>query len=248
MQLLTGGYSPRTFWLIWCDSKADGTVRMKEVIYKILVFYALTLLLGRLFFEMGDFMKKSKTLTLTIVGVMTALSSVIYMIFPEIPLVPGVEHLKMDFSDIPAILTGIILGPMPGIAVEVIKNLIHLFRTTTAGIGELMNIGVGSAIILSITFLNNILSKKTDKKLFAALPYFISAFITIGITVFAGWLFNAALTPIYFKIAGIPITAETIFAGVWGSTALNTIKAAFNLLPFYPVYLAAWRTFVKFGG
>ena len=71
---------------------------------------------------------------------MTAIATVIYMVFPEINIVPGVSHLKVDLSDFPAILTGVILGPLHGILVEVVKNIIHLTRTTTVGIGEIMNI------------------------------------------------------------------------------------------------------------
>ncbi len=190
-------------------------------------------------------MKKSNTVKITVVGIMTAISTVIYMIFPEIPLVPGVEYLKMDFSDIPAILTGVILGPIGGITVEIIKNIIHLFRTTTFGIGELMNVGICSSMILSFTLFLRLFSKIFKKNSLNPAPYFISAAVAIIITVLAGWFFNGILTPVYFKLAGIPVTTATVMAGVWGSTLLNTIKAAFNLLPFYPVYLAAHKTFTK---
>lgn len=191
-------------------------------------------------------MKRNKTFFLTVVGVMTAISTVIYMIFPEIPLVPGVEHLKMDFSDIPAILTGIVMGPLAGIAVEVIKNIIHLFRTSTAGIGELMNIGIGSAMIGTISICTSSFGRILKKKRLSPPSYFISAAIGIVVTILAGWILNGALTPIYFNIAGIPITSESIFAGVWGSTLLNAVKSALNLLPFYPVYFACERAFGRY--
>lgn len=191
-------------------------------------------------------MKKSKVFFLTFVGIMTAIATVIYMIFPEIPLVPGVEYLKVDFSDIPAILTGITLGPLAGIAVEVIKNIIHLFRTSTAGIGELMNIGIGSAMIFTVSFFNRLFGKTMNKNGLHPVTYFLSAAIGIAVTVLAGWILNAALTPVYFHIVGIPITAESVLAGVWGSTLLNTVKAAINLLPFYPVYLACDKAMIRY--
>ena len=49
---------------------------------------------------------------MALIGVMTALSTVIYMFFPEVPLVPGVDYLKIDFSDIPAILLGVVVNPV----------------------------------------------------------------------------------------------------------------------------------------
>mgnify|MGYP003307413730 CR=1 FL=1 len=68
----------------------------------------------------GKFRNK-KIFNLTVVGLMTAIATVIYMVFPEINIVPGVSHLKVDFSDFPAILTGVVFGPIQGILVEVIK-------------------------------------------------------------------------------------------------------------------------------
>lgn len=189
--------------------------------------------------------KNNKTLMLTVTSVMTALATVIYMIFPEIPLVPGVEHLKMDFSDIPAILTGFIVEPWWGFTVEVVKNIIHLTRTSTMGIGELINVGIGAAVIFSFAGFMKLFSRLFSKERMSAAVYFISAACVIACAVFAGWLLNGLLTPIYFKIMGIPVTAASVFAGVWGSTLLNTIKAAFNVLPFYPVYIAAVKAFSK---
>ena len=105
--------------------------------------------------------KNKKVFNLTIVGLMTAIATVIYMVFPEVPIVPGVDYMKVDFSDFPAILTGVIFGPVQGILVEVFKNIIHLTRTTTFGIGEIMNIVIGSSMILSMS-----LSVKLFKKIF----------------------------------------------------------------------------------
>ena len=47
--------------------------------------------------------KNKKVFNLTIVGLMTAIATVIYMVFPEVPIVPGVDYMKVDFSDFPAI-------------------------------------------------------------------------------------------------------------------------------------------------
>ncbi len=186
-------------------------------------------------------MKKSKTFVLCIVGIMSAMSTVIYLLFPEIPLVPGVEYLKIDFSDIPAVITALVVNPFAGVLVEIIKNAIHLFRTTTFGIGELMNTGIGAAMILTLTTFLKLFAKKLKKGIFNPLVYFLSAAISLAATILAGWLLNAALTPVFFAFMGIPITANGIIAGVVGSTLLNAVKAAVNLLPFYPIYFAVCK-------
>ena len=178
-------------------------------------------------------------LNMALIGVMTALSTVVYMFFPEIPLVPGVEYLKIDFSDIPAILLGVIVNPGAGIFVEVFKNLIHLLRTTTMGVGEVMNIGIGTVVILGMWGGLKLLSRRMDKHRLHPLPYFLSAAVTVVLAILAGWLLNAALTPVFYRFMGWPLTTELLMAGVWGSTALNAVKAGLNLFPFYPVFYAA---------
>ncbi len=189
--------------------------------------------------------KNKKVFNLTIVGLMTAIATVIYM-GPEIPIVPGVDYMKVDFSDFPAILTGVIFGPVQGILVEVFKNLIHLTRTTTFGIGEIMNIVIGSSMILSMSY-----SVKTFKKIFKSNKinlkiYFISSAITIIIAIVMGWIANLVFTPIFYNIMGIPLVTETYIAGVWGSTTLNSIKAIFNILPFFPIYFAIEKGVKKY--
>lgn len=190
--------------------------------------------------------KNKKVFNLTIVGLMTAIATVIYMVFPEVPIVPGVDYMKVDFSDFPAILTGVIFGPIQGILVEVFKNLIHLTRTTTFGIGEIMNIVIGSSMILSMSY-----SVKTFKKIFKSNKinlkiYFISSAITIIIAIVMGWIANLVFTPIFYNIMGIPLVTETYLAGVWGSTTLNSIKSAFNILPFFPIYFALEKGVKKY--
>ena len=51
-----------------------------------------------------------------------------------------------------------------------------------------------------------------------------------------GWIANLVFTPIFYNIMGIPLVTETYLAGVWGSTTLNSIKSAFNILPFFPIF------------
>ena len=190
--------------------------------------------------------RNSKTFQITVTAVMTAVATIIYMVFPEINIIPGVSYMKIDFSDFPAILTGIVFGPVQGILVEVIKNIIHLTRTTTMGIGEIMNVVMGTGIILSMWGFTKLFSKVFKEKKFSAKTYIISAIITIIITIMTGWLANMVFTPIFYKLMGIPFVTETYWAGVWGSTALNTVKAVFNVIPFYPVYSSVEKIAKKY--
>ena len=190
--------------------------------------------------------KNKKVFNLTIVGLMTAIATVIYMVFPEVPIVPGVSYMKVDFSDFPAILTGVIFGPVQGILVEVFKNVIHLTRTDTFGIGEIINVVIGSSMILSMSLLVKAFKKIFKSNKINLKIYFISSAITIVIAIVMGWIANLVFTPIFYNIMGIPLVTETYLAGVWGSTTLNSIKAAFNILPFFPIYFAIEKGVKKY--
>jgi riboflavin transporter FmnP len=190
--------------------------------------------------------RNQKIFKLTVAGLMTAIAIVIYMVFPELNIVPGVSHLKVDLSDFPAILTGVILGPVHGILIEVVKNIIHLTRTSTVGIGEIMNIILGSSMILSMWGFINIFKKVFKENKITFKTYILASAITIVVAIIVGWLANMIFTPIFYKVMGFPLVSETYWAGVWGSTTLNSIKALFNIVPFFPIYLVLEKAIKKY--
>lgn len=59
--------------------------------------------------------------------------------------------IKLDVSDVPAMIGAFAMGPMVGVAIELFKNILHiLFKgTTTGGVGELSNFIVGSMFVAS---------------------------------------------------------------------------------------------------
>ena len=79
--------------------------------------------------------------------------------FPLAFLMP--EFLKLDFSELPALICAFSAGPLWGAAVCLIKNLMHLTMTTTAGIGELANFLLGVAFVLPAGWLYRV--KRTKK-------------------------------------------------------------------------------------
>ena len=68
----------------------------------------------------------SKTRTMVIIAMMSAVATVIYFFDFNVPLMPG--FIKLDLSNIISLITGFSLGPVAGAAVCLIKNLIHLDR------------------------------------------------------------------------------------------------------------------------
>jgi riboflavin transporter FmnP len=95
---------------------------------------------------------------MAIVAIMSALSIVLMMFEFSVPLVPS--FLKFDISDFPALLTAFAIGPWAGVAVCLLKNLLHLFFTTTMGVGELANFIISAAFVF---FAGLIYSRKHTK-------------------------------------------------------------------------------------
>lgn len=58
------------------------------------------------------------------------------------------SFLQLDFSELPALIASFSLGPLSGVAVCLIKNLVHLLATSTGGVGELSNFLLGAAFVL----------------------------------------------------------------------------------------------------
>lgn len=82
--------------------------------------------------------------TITSVAILAAISFALASFEFPVPLSPS--FARMDISDFPALVGAMALGPWAGVAVEIVKNLLGLFSTSTGGIGELANFLMGSSL------------------------------------------------------------------------------------------------------
>lgn len=89
--------------------------------------------------------RRRSSMNIRAVAVTAMLSAVAYVLMFldfSIPfLIPN--FVKMDFSELPALLAAFALGPVWGVVVCLVKNLLHLMITSTAGAGELANFLLG---------------------------------------------------------------------------------------------------------
>lgn len=81
------------------------------------------------------------------VGILSAMSFVLFL-FPKFPLLAAFPWLDFDLSDIPALLASVTISPIAGLAVALIKNVLHLTVTSTATIGELSNFLINGTFVL----------------------------------------------------------------------------------------------------
>ncbi len=83
---------------------------------------------------------------IAMIAMLSAVGTVLMFFTIKLPFMPS--FLSLDFSDFPALLASFSLGPLSGVAVCFFKNLIHLFFTSTAGVGELSNFLLGTLFVL----------------------------------------------------------------------------------------------------
>ena len=83
---------------------------------------------------------------LTVTGILSALGAVLMVLEFPVPFMPS--FVKFDFSELPALLAAFSMGPVSGVAVCLVKNLIHLPFSTTGGVGELCNFLLGFCFVL----------------------------------------------------------------------------------------------------
>ena len=86
------------------------------------------------------------------VSVLATISMILMFFDMSVGFAPS--FLKLDFSDLPALIGAFAMGPMAGVLVQLVKNLLHLLveGTKTGGVGELSNFIVGSVLAYTAGF------------------------------------------------------------------------------------------------
>lgn len=88
-----------------------------------------------------------RTHRLVVIAMLSAVATVLMALDFPIPfLIP--PFVKMDFSELPALLAAFSLGPVSGAVVCLVKNLINLTMSSTHGVGELCNFLLGICFVI----------------------------------------------------------------------------------------------------
>ncbi len=98
---------------------------------------------------------------IAVTGMLSALATVLQYIEIPIPmLIPS--FIKYDFSDLPALIGAFAFGPVAGVVIELIKNLLHCLVSQSATVGELSNFILGAVFVFTAGTIYK--SKKTKKR------------------------------------------------------------------------------------
>ncbi|MDI9514501.1 MAG: ECF transporter S component [Clostridiaceae bacterium] len=193
-------------------------------------------------------MQKSKAKFIAKVGVLSALASAIMFIETPLPFMP--PFLKLDLSEIIVLLGAFALGPLAGVAIELVKNLVHLPFSITGGVGEFANFVVGCALVVPAA-----LVYKRNKTMKTAIKGLVIG--SLSMVVLASLINYFVMIPLYVEIFAkqFNITAEQSMQSIVQMSAeenqgIMDFKTLilFGIVPFniVKVIIVSLLTFVSY--
>lgn len=161
---------------------------------------------------------------LTRIAVLGALSAILFYI--EIPVI---AFYHLDISTLPALLGAFSMGPLPGLAILAIKDVLHMFSSSTMYVGELADFIMGAAFVLPASLIYR--KHKTRKN--ALIGMIVGTLCMIVVAVLVNW---QIVIPFYMSafhmdmdaIIGMAQQSLSFVDSEW--KVLLCVTAPFNLL------------------
>ena len=129
--------------------------------------------------------------------------AVILMFFFEfaLPFLP--PYLKVDFGELPALIAAFTLGPWWGVLVCLLKNLVCLTTSATAGVGELANFIIGAVFVFVAGFIYKRNKKKSTAVVGCIAGTVLASIISFFVNLYITYPFYSAVMMPYDVIVGM---------------------------------------------
>ncbi len=137
---------------------------------------------------------------LTVTAMLSAVGFILMYLEISVPFVP--PFLKLDFSELPALIGAFSMGPVSGIVICLVKNVLHLLVSSSGGIGEVSNFILGVCFVLPA----GLIYKKWKTKKGAFIGALAGDLLMAVVCVFSNYFI---VYPIYYQIMA---PQETILA------------------------------------
>lgn len=127
---------------------------------------------------------KKKTINvryMTMTAMLSAVAFVLMFLEFNVPFMPS--FIKMDLSELPALIGAFAMGPASGVIICLIKNLLHLLMSTTGGVGELSNFILGALFAIPA----GLMYKKKKGRKSALIGSLIGAVVMAVVSVFSNY-------------------------------------------------------------
>ncbi|AST92286.1 riboflavin transporter FmnP [Sutcliffiella cohnii] len=190
--------------------------------------------------ERNNVKREKSVKKFVLIGMLSGIAYV--LMFLSFPIPPLPAYLSVDFSDIPAIIASFIFGPVAGITVIAIKNLLnYLAQGSMTGIpiGQFANFTAGVLFVLPTYFVFN--KVRSMKGLAVGL---VAG--TFSMAVFMSILNYFVFLPAYTIFMGWPAEPSSIVIQsiVYGVLPFNIIKGILVGVIFALLYkkLSHWLT------
>ena len=144
---------------------------------------------------------RNRTHKLTVTAMLSAVAFLLMFIeFPIPALIPS--FVKMDISDLPELLAAFSLGPVYGVAVTFLKNLLHIvFKgTSSAYVGELCNFLLGAVFSLVAGFIYQRKKSRKSALIGAIIGAVLMAIVSVPMNYYVVY-------PAYVVCYGMPLEA-----------------------------------------
>lgn len=163
---------------------------------------------GKDAFKSSSSVKTTDIRKITGIGMLSAIAFALMFLDFSVPFMPS--FIKMDLSELPALIGSFAYGPIAGIIICLIKNLIHLLISSTGGVGELSNFILGASFVLVAGLVYKFKKNRTG-----ALIGSVAGALIMGIfSVFSNYFL---VYPIYYNFMPeetILAAYQLIFSGV----------------------------------
>ncbi len=160
--------------------------------------------------------------------------SAFLMQYLDFPLPGFPAFLEIDFSDVPALVGGLVYGPAAGILVEFFKNLLHfLFSGSLSGIpiGQISNFLAGSIFVTVTVWV----SRKTGEVKGLIYGLVTATILMAVVMTIANWY---VIFPAYSLLINLTYThAQKIAFILYGVAPFNVVKGLLIGAIFLPLYL-----------
>lgn len=166
------------------------------------------------------------TKNLTMIAMLSAIAAVLMIFEIQLPFSPS--FVKFDFSDLPVMLGGFLIGPFAGGIIAFMKILLHflLKGTTSFFVGDLSNLLLTLSFVLPASFIYQ--QKKTKKTAIQGL------LVSIICTSLLAIIFNLFLIfPLYLKVLNLKMVDLINMIHVVNPLVKDVFTMiVFSLLPF----------------
>jgi riboflavin transporter FmnP len=186
----------------------------------------------------GGSLKRGRVRKLAVTAVLGAVSAALMFVAFRVPLMPS--FIQLDLSELPALIAAFSLGPGSGVAVCLIKNLVHLLVTTTGGVGELSNFLLGAAFVLPAGLVYRFRKDRVGALLGSLAGAALMALASLPSNYFITYPFYAMLMPmeaILDMYRAINPNVQTLMdALVWFNIPFTFVKAMLSVGVTFLIY------------